>query len=334
MGDKIKVRKFTLASIILLGINSILGTGIFLLPGKAMALIGPASILMYMVVTIVVLAIAFCFAECASYFERNGAAYLYAKEAFGDFIGFEIGIMKWAVGIIAWATIAVGFLTALEQLIPEIGVGLMRPFLLTTFLSGLGFLNVRGVRNIRFLSNVFSMGKIVPLALFLFFGMFYIESDNFYPLVPPDTDLTAFGAAGLLIFFAFSGFEGLAVAAEEMDNPKRNLPLAIFAIITITAVLYLFTQFIVVGILGPALAESDVPLALAAEKIGGSYGMWMVMICMLISSAGTNLAASFIAPRSGVALAQDGMISKRISLPGKFGTPTLAIIITTVLTIV
>ena len=190
--DTIKVRKFSLPGIILLGINSILGTGIFLLPGKAMELVGPASIFIYLLVTVVVVAIAFCFAECASYFERNGGAYLYAKEAFGDFIGFEIGIMKWAIGIIAWATMAVGFLTALEQLIPKISTSFMRPFLLITFIGGLGFLNIRGVRNIQFLNNVFSLGKIIPLALFLFFGLFFIEQNNYYPMVPNKTDFTAY----------------------------------------------------------------------------------------------------------------------------------------------
>lgn len=319
---------------ILLGINSILGTGVFLLPGKAMALVGPASIFVYFFVTLVVIAIAFCFAECASYFERNGAAYLYAKEAFGDFIGFEVGIMKWAVSMIAWATLAVGFLTTLEQLIPNLSNSLWRPILLIAFIGGLGILNIRGIKQIRLLSNLISIGKIVPLSLFLLFGIFFMQSENFFPIMPPEMELTAFGAAALLIFFAFSGFEALAVAAEEMENPKRNLPLAIFAILGITSLIYLLTQVIVIGILGSELSGSNVPIALAAEVIGGSYGKWAVMICMLISSAGTNLAASFIAPRSGVALAQDGMVSTAVSAHGKFGTPTLAIVITTVATIV
>ena len=86
--------KFGFWSIVLLGINAVIGSGIFLLPGKAMALIGPGSVFVYLFMTLVVLTIALCFAECAGKFSRNGAAYVYAREAFGEFVGFEVGIMR------------------------------------------------------------------------------------------------------------------------------------------------------------------------------------------------------------------------------------------------
>ena len=110
--------KFGFWSIVLLGINGVIGSGIFLLPGKAMALIGPGSVFVYLFMTLVVLTIALCFAECAGKFSRIGAAYVYAREAFGEFVGFEVGIMRWAIGIIAWAAMAVGFVTALSAVWP------------------------------------------------------------------------------------------------------------------------------------------------------------------------------------------------------------------------
>lgn len=109
MGDK---KKLGLWSIVLLGINAVIGSGIFLLPGKAMKLMGPGSIWVYVFDMILVMSMALCFAEVSGIFNKNGGPYVYAKEAFGNFIGFEVGIMKWAVGIIAWATMAVGFPTA------------------------------------------------------------------------------------------------------------------------------------------------------------------------------------------------------------------------------
>jgi amino acid transporter len=75
-------------SIVLLGVNGIIGSGIFLLPGKAMQLMGPGSIFVYLFMAVLIMALTLCFAECAGRFERNGAAYVYAREAFGKFVGF------------------------------------------------------------------------------------------------------------------------------------------------------------------------------------------------------------------------------------------------------
>ena len=105
-------------SIVLLGINGVIGSGIFLLPGKMMDLVGPGSLFVYIFMAMVVMAIALCFAECAGRFTRNGASYVYARAAFGEFVGFEVGLMSWAIRIIAWAAMAVGFVTALSAVWP------------------------------------------------------------------------------------------------------------------------------------------------------------------------------------------------------------------------
>ena len=84
-------KKMGLISIILFGINGIIGSGIFLLPGKVYTQVGTKSILIYVLATLLVLSILLCFAEAGGMFNRNGGAYLYAKEAFGEFVGFEVG---------------------------------------------------------------------------------------------------------------------------------------------------------------------------------------------------------------------------------------------------
>ncbi|MBF0442865.1 MAG: amino acid permease, partial [Oligoflexales bacterium] len=101
-------RTLGLASIVLLGINGVIGTGIFLLPGKAYFLAGEGSLLIFIFDAFLALSIALCFAEAGSLFDKSGGPYIYAREAFGEFIGFEVGFMKWAISIIAWATLAVG----------------------------------------------------------------------------------------------------------------------------------------------------------------------------------------------------------------------------------
>ena len=152
MTDKNK-NKMGLLSIILLGFNSIIGSGIFLLPNKVMAQVGPAALLVTVFDAILVISIAMCFAEAGGMFKKNGGPYVYAKEAFGEFVGFEVGFMKWAIAIIAWATMTVGFAEALMGLLPKgtfsnpniakaIIVTIIVVLLTGLNLSGLFFLNI------------------------------------------------------------------------------------------------------------------------------------------------------------------------------------------------
>lgn len=105
-------------SIVLLGINGIIGSGIFLLPNQAMKLMGTASIGVFIFDALLVTSITVCFAECASLFEVNGGPYIYAKAAFGEFVGYEVGFVTWAIRMIAEATMAVAFTTALGGIVP------------------------------------------------------------------------------------------------------------------------------------------------------------------------------------------------------------------------
>ena len=165
-------KKFGFWSIVLLGINGIIGSGIFLLPGKAMALVGPGSILVYVFMTFVAMTIALCFAECSSMFSRNGAAYAYAREAFGEFFGFEVGIMRWAIGIIGWAAMPVAFVTALSPVYPDALQEPYRTIIILAILGGLGILNLLGVQPTKYVNNFVTIGKLIPMVVFIAIGVF------------------------------------------------------------------------------------------------------------------------------------------------------------------
>lgn len=320
-------------SIVLLGINGVIGSGIFLLPGKAMALVGPGSIFVYAFMTLVVMAIALCFAECAGRFSRNGAAYLYAREAFGEFMGFEVGLLSWAIRIIAWAAMAVGFVTALAAVWPPALQEPFRTLLVLTILLGLGLLNALGVKPVKVLNNLVTLGKLLPLLVFVGIGAWFIQGRQFTPLFPKGFELGGFGAAALLIFYAFTGFEALAVAAEDMEDPRRNLPRALLLVMGFCAVLYCGVQAIAVGTLGAALAKSSAPVAEAAATFLGPLGKWLVTLGALVSIGGINVAASFGSPRTGVALAEDGLVPARLAQLNRFGAPQLAILVTVLLAV-
>lgn len=315
-------------SMILLGINGIIGSGIFLLPGQVMQAAGNWSIVVYLFVTLLVLAIAWCFAKCAALFNRNGGAYVYAKEAFGDFIGFEVGLIRWAVGIMAWASLAVGFATALNSIWPQALQEPVRSLFILSLVIVLGIVNTCGIKLFKHLNNLVTVAKLIPLILFVILGALYVEPAHYTPLQWEELEMGSFGAAALIIFYAFGGFETLVVAAGEMKNPKKNLPWAVMIVISFCSLLYFLIQLIAIGLLGENLATSLTPIADAAQVLLGDSGKWIVTLTMLISIGGINIYASFITPRSGLALAEDGMIPRWIAKRGRFGTPVWAIWLT------
>jgi amino acid transporter len=315
-------------SIVLLGLNAVIGSGIFLLPGKAMALVGPGSIFVYIFMALVVMAIALCFAECAGRFTRNGASYVYARKAFGEFVGFEVGLMSWAVRIIAWAAMAMGFVTALSAVWPAALHEPYRTFLVLFILLGLSTLNVLGVKPMKLLNNLVTVGKLLPLALFVGIGAWFIHGGNFHPMFPQGLTRDGFGGAALVIFYAFTGFESMAVAAEDMAEPRKNLPRAVLIVMAIAGIVYCAVQAIAVGTLGPALAKSAAPVADAAMAFMGSGGRWLVTLGALVSIGGINVASSFITPRTGVALAEDRMAPRPFGELNRFGAPHWSILVT------
>jgi amino acid transporter len=177
-----------------------------------------------------------------------------------------------------------------------------------------------------------AVAKLIPLILFVMLGVFFVRQEHYTPLLWQELEVESFGSAALMIFYAFGGFETLVVAAGEMKNPQKNLPLAVMLVIIFCSSLYFVIHLTAIGLLGEALAESATPLADAGQLLLGDLGKWMITLTMLISIAGISLSASFITPRSGVALAEDGLVPKWIANKGRFGTPVWAIVVTIVLT--
>ncbi|WDV47887.1 APC family permease [Clostridiaceae bacterium M8S5] len=320
-------------SIVLLGINSIIGSGIFGLPGSAYAKMGPASMMVLIFCMGLAISIALCFAEAGSWFDEDGGPYLYAKEAFGDFVGFEVGFMKWAISIIAWSAMANFFAVTLSKIWPSVGSGLPKNIVISIVIIGLGIVNILGVKGSKILNNVITVGKLVPLIFFIAIGVFFIKGGNFTPfkIIPEgQTTTTAFVAASISLFYAFTGFESIAMPARDMINAKKNLPRAIVMVMGIVSIVYFLILAISIGVLGGKLHGATTPVADAAEAMLGSLGAYIITIGTVISVGGINIAASFTAPRAGIALAEKGYLPKFIARKNKFDAPYVAIIITVI----
>ena len=324
-------KKLGFWSIVLLGINGIIGSGIFLLPNKAMAIIGPASLLVMLFDMLLVLAITFCFAEASGLFKENGGAYIYAKEAFGDFIGYEVGFLSWATRIIAFSTMSVGFATALGGLIPSLNTVMMKNIIISVIFIVLAVINLLGIKLYEVIQNLATIAKILPFILFIGMGVFYIEPVNFTPLVPNGVYTPgSFGAAAVMLFFAFTGFESLAVAAAEMENPQKNLPKATLITIFTVSAIYILLLACAIGIMGYELADTTAPVQAAFTRIAGAFGTTIVAAGTLISIGALCIASSFITPHSGLALAEQHMLPDFMAKRNRFGAPYWCIIVSTI----
>lgn len=319
-------------SIVLLGINGIIGSGIFLLPNKAVDLIGPASLLVMIFDMFLVLAITFCFAEASGLFKDNGGAYIYAKEAFGDFIGYEVGFLTWMTRVIAFSTMGVGFATALAGIMPSLADDFMKNVIVTVIFAILAGVNLFGVPLYKIVQNVATIAKLIPFVLFIGIGIFFIEPSNFTPLFPggeytPGT----FGAAAVMLFFVFTGFESIAVAAAEMENPQKNLPRATIITIFVVAAIYVLLLAVAIGIMGYELADTTAPVQEAFGRVAGSFGTAVIAAGTLISIGSLCIGSSFVTPHSCLALAEQKMLPQFIAARNRYGAPYWAIIISTVI---
>ncbi len=320
--------KFGFFSLVLLGINGIIGSGIFLLPNAVAGLVGNASLWVILFCTVLVIILALCFAEMGSLFSRNGGPYLYARAAFGEFVGFEVGIMQWTIVITSWAALTAAFAQVLGAAIPILSGPLaVQAVIFTSFLL-LVLVNIRGVDLTKYLNNVSTIAKLIPICFLILVGVFFIEPTRAIPTAPNLEDGN-FATAVLVMFYAFTGFAGIALAASDIEDPKKNIPRAIVLVMIIVAVIYLSLQVVVTGLLGAdGLAASQAPLADAAGAFAGEWGYQMLIIGTIVSIFAINVSISFIAPRMGVALAEDRLLPPFLAKTGRFGTPTSAILVT------
>jgi len=203
------------------GINSIVGAGIFGLPAKVYSLSGPAALLAYVICAAAVLLIVLCFAEVSSRFTVTGGPYLYAREAFGDVVGFELGWLRCLSFVITFAANANLLVDYLGSV--WIPTGTWRKLVIIIVVLLLTAINLVGVRQTAIVNNIFATGKLVPLLLFITVGVFFINPQNFSVAAPPSYG--AFSQSVLLLLYTFTGFESVPIPAGEVSDPQRAIPL-------------------------------------------------------------------------------------------------------------
>ena len=309
-----------------LGVNQVIGGAIFLWPAQVAAQVGAWSPVGFVLIGLLSLSVALCFAELSSRFESTGGPYLYTRAAFGDFVGFEIGWMQWFSRASSQASIMAATAIALGYYWPALTSGWPRAWFLIALTLAFGWINVRGVRLGATVVNVMTVGKLVPLALFIVVGLAYVQPARLTTL-PPIT-LQQSLAAGLLLIFIYGGYEVVPVPAGESLDPRRDVPFAMVATIVVVMMVMTLTQIVAQGVL-PDLAGHATPIADAAAAFMGASGALLIGIGSVLSMTGNNAGQVLSGSRMLYALAEQRQLPALLArIHPRYRTPANAIVLT------
>ena len=307
--------------------NQVIGGAIFLLPSQVAAQIGSWSPAAFLAIGFASLLVALCFAEVGSRFERTGGPYLYTRAAFGRFVGFEVGWMQWVTRVTSQAGIVNAIAVALGFYWPAVTTGAGRSATIAGITLGLGWINLRGIRLSAFAINFFTIAKLLPLALFICLGLWYLDAGRLAPSGAVSPQQIA--SAALLLIFAFGGYDVIGVPAGEATEPRKHLPFAFVATIIAVTVVMTLAQIVAIGTL-PNLPLSKTPLADASMLLVGAAGALLMSAGSVVSMIGNNLGAVLTGSRMLFALAENGELPRFFAkIHPVYRTPSNAVIFTT-----
>ena len=304
-------------------VNAVIGSAIFSMPSRQAELTGAWSPLAYLAAGVGVLAMVLCFAEVASRFSQAGGPYLYAREAFGRFVGFEAGWLTFWIRVTAVAANLNVFVEYLSQLAPGAAEPLPRALVIGLVLGLITLVNVIGVRQATWTVNAFTLAKLLPLLLLILLGLPRVEADVLASQRVAAPDWTT---AILLLVFAYGGFEAPLIPAGEARDPGRDTGFALLASLATIAAVYMLVQLVVVGVV-PHVAGTPAPLAAAFGRLVGPAGVALASCAAMLSIYGYATGSVLQSPRVLYAMAERGELPAPLGrVHPRFRTPDLAVL--------
>ena len=308
------------------GVNQIIGSGIFVLPAAVAALVGEAaSPWPFLYAAVANVLIVLCFAEVATRFRTAGGPYLYARAAFGPLVGFEVAWMLWLTRLASLAALANALARYLGYFVPGADAGGGRVLAVSATILALAAINLRGVRQGALTVNFLTVAKLLPLGAFVLVGAFFVDPSRFAGSRPPLDRAAA--EAVLLLMFAFGGYELITLPAGEARAPRRDVPRALVSAILFVSAVFLSVQLVAVGTL-PGIAASSTPLADAARAVLGPAAGILIAAGGLLAIAGSNAGTMLAGPRITYALGEQGQLPAWFAhVHPRFRTPDASILL-------
>jgi basic amino acid/polyamine antiporter, APA family len=328
-GESALVRAIGVRTLAASIVNATIGAGIFVLPAVVAGSIGTAAPLAYAVCAGTIALIVTCFAMAGSRVSLTGGVYAYVETAFGPYVGFLAGVLYWLSALFGAATVASALTSSVGAAVPPLASFAGRAALVVSVFGLLAWLNVRGVRVGARAVELVTVAKLLPLALFVGVGVFFVHPEAIRPALPASA--SALGTSVITLIFAFVGTEVALVPSGEFKDPARTVPRAIYLALCVVTFLYMAIQFVAHGVLGPALAQgATTPLANASAVFLGAVGRNVMLAGAMISMAGYLSGDVLASPRQLFAFGRDGLLPPVFArVHERYRTPAVAIVVHT-----
>src|SRR6056297_3591176 len=345
----------------MIGMGAMIGAGIFVLTGLAAEIAGPAAILVFALNGVVTAFTGLSYAELAASIPKSGGGYAFVREIFDDLPSFLMGWMLWFAYMIAGALYALGFAPNFLELLhvygvvappdqvgavllPLVGVAVPAKFILAfVAVAGLVGMNAASTAARGRAETVFTIVKVSILVVFVAFGFLSAGGggetsftfQNFDPLFPEGAGAFSILPAMGLTFIAFEGYDLITTVTEEVENPRENIPKAIFVSLAATVVVYLAVVTVAVGTLGArGLAEAGeagiaqaatefMPTGLPVIQNGGAIIVFGAVFSTLTALNAVVIASSRVAFSMG---REDQLLPSFGRIHYRYGTPFVAIV--------
>lgn len=329
--------------LVALGVGAIIGAGIFTITGIAAATkAGPALTVSFVLAAIGCGFAGLCYSEFATMIPVAGSAYTYSYATMGEMLAWIIGwdlVLEYAVGA---ATVSIGWSSTLVALLHQFQIHLplalmVSPWQQVQLTDGTmirGFINlpavfivvmislllIKGIQESSTANAIIVFLKVSVIVVFVAIGWRFIQPSNLRPLIPQNTtgNFGEFGWSGVLagagmIFFAYIGFDAVSTAAQEVINPKRDMPLGIFGSLAVCTVLFILYCHVLTGIVNYRDLNVAAPLSLALERI--PYGWLSVAMNLAVLAGLTSVILVMLLGQSRVfySMSCDGLLPKLFS---------------------
>lgn len=310
--------------ITLMSIGATIGTGVMVLTGLVASRdAGPAVVFSFIGSAIVCILVALCYAEFASSIPSSGSAYSYTYVSLGELVAHLVGWSLILGYTLSTATVAGGWSAYFNGLLKEFGINI--PDKLVNIPSQGGIINLPAVIIVFFIAYILSQGtkeskkinnfmvivKIIVIALFIIVGAFFIKPKNWHPFMPFGMKGVFAGAAS--VFFAYTGFDAVSTSAEEVKDPKRNLPIGIISSLIICSLIYIVVCLVLTGVTHYSNLNVADAMAYALNSVGQGWAGFIVSIGAVIGIMAVMVAYIYGSSHILFSMSRDGLLPKFFS---------------------
>lgn len=323
--NKQLLRGIGFAGAAILVLNSVIGAGIFALPGVIAARAGVLSPWLFLVIGVLVITIVLTFAELSSYFKTSGGPVLFTGSAFGPLVGFSTGWILFVSRVTAFAANTNAMAVYLAVVWPWIGSGIGRVILIVSVCGILTWANYVGVKEGVRTMAVITFLKIVPVIILILLGLQHVSGDTLFPATMPTID--DLGGTTLLLIYAFVGFESATIVSGETKKPKETLPKALVQMIVVIGILYFLIVLVYISVL-PDAGATEATLTEVGRELLGPAGAMMITFAAFFSIGGNLSSIMLAVPRLPFALAEQRLLPRWFGhVHDKYATPSNSILL-------